>query len=332
MAAVDLTAFVVARHIQLGANPGSVLTHPKHNAVWALAKQQPTLFEIDPSQLQLRRKVAVAGEPVSLQASPDGAFLWLLTKNPNRLAQLSPESLQPVWSVNLPATPTSFDLSQREDLAVVYFAGQEPVLLSTVNRQPPVTLRLGQVPTWGMFQSNGKALITTSQETQQLTLTSLPDQRLITHLPLGLRPETHCMKDDGGQLYITGSGVNGVVVVYPYRGEVAETLSVGQAPRAMASVSTAEVDYLFVASPERNDVSIMDMNSHRALATVNVGKDPSFLLPTPDGKYMLVLNRASGDIAVIRVRPITTSRQKTAPLLTMIPVGSAPAAAVVRSV
>jgi len=50
---------------------------------------------------------------------------------------------------------------------------------------------------------------------------------------------------------------------------------------------------------------------------------------TPDQEYALVLNRASADMAVIRISAITVGRAKSAPLFTMIPVGSRPVDAVV---
>ncbi len=98
----------------------------------------------------------------------------------------------------------------------------------------------------------------------------------------------------------------------------------------MAAVSTRDVDYLFVANPEAGNVTILDITTHKMVGVVAVGKDPSFLTITPDGQYALVLNRASGDMGVIRVKSVVRNRGKSAPLFTMIPVGSRPVAAAVR--
>ena len=68
------------------------------------------------------------------------------------------------------------------------------------------------------------------------------------------------------------------------------------------------------------------------VGAVPVGKEPAFVTITPDGQYALVLNRASGDMGVIRVKAVVRNRGKSAPLFTMIPVGSRPVAAAVRSV
>jgi DNA-binding beta-propeller fold protein YncE len=63
---------------------------------------------------------------------------------------------------------------------------------------------------------------------------------------------------------------------------------------------------------------------------VETGSDPGYVAITPAEEYALVLNRKSGDVAVLDLRRIR--RNKSAGLLTVIPVGSRPVSAAVRSV
>ena len=95
----------------------------------------------------------------------------------------------------------------------------------------------------------------------------------------------------------------------------------------MTTVTTPEVDYLFVASPQSGDVTIMNIANHKVIAVVAVGRNPGFLMPTPDNEFVLVLHQDSGDMAVIRVKSITRNRAQLAPLFNLIPVGSKPLAA-----
>jgi len=53
------------------------------------------------------------------------------------------------------------------------------------------------------------------------------------------------VKQDGGELFVTGAGMDGVVIVNPYRTEITETVLAGHAPGAMAVSDSL----LFVASP-----------------------------------------------------------------------------------
>ena len=79
-------------------------------------------------------------------------------------------------------------------------------------------------------------------------------------------------------------------------------------------------------------MTILNIETQRVIAVATVGREPCHITITPDGQYALVLNRASGDMAVIRIAAITGTRRRPAPLFTMIPVGSKPVSAVVRAV
>jgi YVTN family beta-propeller protein len=138
------------------------------------------------------------------------------------------------------------------------------------------------------------------------------------------------MNPDGGQLFITGEGRDAVAIAYPYRTEIAQTSLSGRKPGAMACSSSP--DYLFVANPSAGSVSVFDIQTQKVVAVTGVGMEPSFIVVTPDQQYALVLNRASGDMAVIRIAAITVRRTKQAPLFTMIPVGARPVAAAILPV
>jgi DNA-binding beta-propeller fold protein YncE len=153
---------------------------------------------------------------------------------------------------------------------------------------------------------------------------------MAVQLPLALRPDHLCMKPDGGQLFITGEGRDAIVIAYPYRTEVAQTSLTGRAPGAMAVSSNPE--FLFVANPAAGSVTIFDINTQRVVAVTAVGGQPSEIVITPDQQYALVLNRGSGDMAVIRIAAIQAGRSKSAALFTMVPVGARPVSAVVRGV
>ncbi len=331
IAAVDLTAFVVAKHIRIDGQPKSVLAHPTREAIYALGLGNGSIYEVDPAKLAFRRKVTLAGDLVDLQLTDTGE-LWALARSPRQLMLLDPDTLRPTKQLTLPAEPVALALAQREPWAIILYEQAPPTLID--RRQPSIAAKidLPHRATIARFQANGKALLFGAREARMLSIYELPSRQLLTHLPLALEPERFCFKPDGGQLFITGKGLDAVVIVYPYRGEVAETVLAGHEPGEMAAASTPDVDYLFIASPSRSDVSVLDIVTHKTVAVVSVGKDPAFLTITPDNQYALVLNQASGDMAVLRIKSITRNRNKTAPLFTMIPVGSKPVQAVVRAV
>jgi YVTN family beta-propeller protein len=170
------------------------------------------------------------------------------------------------------------------------------------------------------------------KESRLLSVYDTATRKVITRLPLSVKPENFCFRGDGGQLFITGEGMDAVVVVYPHKmPQVAETVLAGHAPGPMA-VSYGDPDLLFVTNPQSGNVTVLDVRSRRVISVISVGAEPGFVTVTPDNQYALVLNRRSGDMSVIRIAAITPKRNKFTPLFTMVPVGSRPVSAAVRAV
>jgi YVTN family beta-propeller protein len=125
--------------------------------------------------------------------------------------------------------------------------------------------------------------------------------------------------------------MDAVVVVYPFfTPQVGDTVLAGHAPGAM----DVSEDLLFVASPLSGDVSILSIATRKLIRVIPVGSDPGFIRVTANDQYALVLNRKSGDLAVLSVPAIAQKKNRYSPrgLLTVIPVGSRPVSAVVRAV
>jgi YVTN family beta-propeller protein len=97
---------------------------------------------------------------------------------------------------------------------------------------------------------------------------------------------------------------------------------------------SAPPEYLFLANPQSGDVTVLDVATRTVLASVSVGQEPCYVTFTPDNQYALVVNRRSGDLAVIRLSALSNRkpRVRTVPLFTMIPVGSGPVCAAVLAV
>jgi YVTN family beta-propeller protein len=330
VAAVDLAAFAVARQIYLDASPGPVLADPVRPAVYVLTPESGTIYEIGSDTLSRKRRAAVAQAAGSMRRTPDGRALWVLCRRPRQLVRLSLESFRPEAHIPLPADPVDFDLSPDGKWAGVSFGEAGAAGLVELERGSVSWIPCGKNLSLVRFRSDNRQLLVGDSGGQALTILRVPDGRVVVRLPLAVRPEHFCFNADLGQLFVTGAGMDAVVVVYPYQTEVAETALAGKSPGAMAEVSGPDGNYLFVANGPSGEVTVMDVETRRAIAVVAVGQEPGFITITPDKQYALVLNRRSGDMAVIRVAAITATRFKSSPLFTMIPVGSTPVSAVVR--
>jgi YVTN family beta-propeller protein len=346
IAAVDLEVFAVARHIRVDGSPTAVVANPRSTRVYALTPANGSVHEIGAGNLTFARKLQVAATALEMRLSPSGDALYVLCKKPKQLVRLALDPMQMSWTLPLPDVPAGFDISPDGNTAAVSSgSGCSITFIDLANRSsfPPLrtTGEIGQVrfqPFHGVdrAQSDSLQLIAANVSQRMLSIFHVPSRRLEVNLQLAVRPDHLCFKSDGGQLFVTGEGMDAVVAVYPYyTPQIRETVLAGHSPGAMAA-STSPA-YLFVANPKSGDVSILDIETSNVLAVTPVGTEPSCIVITPDDQYALVLNQTSGDMAVIRIPNVTRAateqrRWKKGPLFMLIPIGSKPVSAAVVSI
>jgi YVTN family beta-propeller protein len=329
VAVVDLSSFRVRKQIHLDAAPAVVLRHPQRPVVFVLAPQNGTVYEIDAAMLEIGRTARAGSQAVDMQVSPGGDALWVLYRDPAALVEVPLDSLRPARRIRLAAPPDGFDLSRDNRAAIASRQDRGIVMASLTSAAIERTIAAGAEPSIVRFQSDGKQLLAGSRPDRNVTIFDVATGRTVVRLPLPLEPRHFCFTPDGGQLFISGDGMDAVVIVYPQREEVAETILAGHAPGVMAITDTSP-SYLLVANPESSRITVFDVDTRKLVAPVQVGRQPGSILVTPDNQYILVLNEQSGDLAVIRIFSLAARyRYKPAPLFTMIPVGEKPVSAAV---
>jgi hypothetical protein len=259
-----------------------------------------------------------------------GGNLLVLYQSPQKISVVAVETMRQEFEIRLPGQPYDFEVSADGQTAAISFGREGRIALIDLETRKRRVIDTGTEMGIVRFQSDGRALVAADLGRRMLMIYDVASARLITRLPISVRPENLCFNADGGQLFVTGEGMDAVVVVYPYHTpQVAETVLAGRAPGAMAATNTRP-PYLFIANPASGEVTIMNINTRRIVAVATVGAEPGYVAVTPDQQYALVLNRASGDMGVLRIHENIANRQKSAALFTMIPVGSKPVSATIR--
>jgi YVTN family beta-propeller protein len=337
VAAVNLTRFRVRKMIPLDAAPAAVLAHPTLARVFVLAPESGTVYEIDAGPLAVTRRARAGNVAVSMQVAPGKDALWVLYRDPPALVEIPLDSFHPGRRIRLSAPPDAFDLSARNQAGIASTQGGTIAVASLASASIERTISSGDGPAFVSFQWDGRQLIAGSQSERRLTILDVDTGRVAVRLPLPITPRHFCFNSDGGQLFVSGDGLDAVVIVFPYTTEVDQTVLAGRAPGAMA-VSAKPPSYLLVANPDENTVTVLDIDTRKLVAVVQVGLEPRHIVFTPDEEYALVLNSKSGDLAVIRTLALERTpngaqrRYKSAPLFTMIPVGERPVSAAVVAV
>ena len=339
VAAVDLEVFAVARHIHVEGAPTAVVARPDGRGVYALTPANGAVHEIGTGNLSLSAKLQVARSALTMRLA--GAGLYVLCNDPRQLVGLALDPLRIVWKLPLPADPVDLEVSpDRATMAISYGPARLISFVDLERRSAFAPLSAPGEIGLVRFQSDSKQLIAANVSERMLSVYHVPQRKLVVNLPLSVRPDHLCFKPDGGELFVTGEGMDAVVVVQPYyTPQVDKTVLAGQSPGAMAASGSpsSSAGYLFVANPKSGDVTILDLVTKNVVAVTPVGTQPSFITITPDNQYALVLNQVSGDMAVIRIpnveRAVSEQRRyKKGPLFMLIPVGSKPVSAAIVSI
>ena len=333
VAAVDLMTFTVARYIHLDSAPTVLAAPAGQRSVYVLTPATGFVYEIDAAKLALRRRAQAGRTADAMRVVPgDRPALWVLCRQPHQLVRIGFDAFKADAVIPLPFEPVDFDFAPDGETAVVSFGESGRFGIVNLERRTCRVFDLGRKLSLARFRSDGRQLLLAGAEEPVLSIVDFKTGRVVVHLPLAVRARNFCFKSDGGQLFITGDGMDAVAVVYPYTTEVAQTALAGRSPGTMAECISEGDDYLFVANPDSGEVTILDVDSLKVVAVVSVGRRPVFITQTPDRQYALVLNRDSGDMAVVRLAAVGGKRGRSAPLFTMIPVGSQPVCAAVRHV
>jgi YVTN family beta-propeller protein len=329
---VSLSRFKLSKEIPLDAEPTAVLANKTH--VFALTPSNGTVTAIDSETGTITSKQRLAGSAVSMRLAADGNSLWLLARDPQALVQLDLKTQRLGRTIKLPKPVLDFDLSTSAPLAVI---GSPPTLINLESGRVERTLEIDAETIPIRFRPDGKEVLAAHQSRRLISIADVETGRLLVKLPLPLEPERFCFTtDNGGQMFVTGRGMDAVVIVSPYQTAIDQTILAGRAPGSM----TVDPDNLnlYVANPESGDLTVISIANRKLVVRIPVGQEPVQMMITPDRQYLLVLNRVSSDLSVIRLASalrISTldgyQRSSAVPLFTVVPLGTNPVSGTICS-
>nr|AEA09216.1 hypothetical protein Lip018_ORF005 [uncultured Acidobacteriota bacterium] len=329
---VDLLRFRLRKQISLDAEPSEIVAHSSAPKAFVLSPETGTVWEIDTEKLTVSRRVRIATRALNMALDSTGKALWVLSREPAELVELPFDSFSPRRRVRLPWAPNGFTLGATNLAAIASYANRSIAIVSLDRVAIDRVIDAKDEPSILHFRKDGAQLIAGSHPDRALTIIDAGSGKTVVRLPVGIGPRNFCPDNTGGQLYVTGDGLDAVVVIYPYETEVGQTILAGHAPGAMA-VTQGDSPLLLVANPENDRITALDAtNTGKSLVTVvDVGQEPHRIVITPDNEYALALNRRSGDLSVIRRVSLSNGRpfRRPTPVFTMVSVGEEPVAAVV---
>ncbi len=316
IAVVDLGEFLWSGKIELPAVPSQLVR--AGGQLFAVCPDASAVFPIDLSTNQPKRAYRLPAPAA-----------WLLPSEDNRRAvAVHPESGQ-VVSLDLQtgailakallSKPGAYDVSS-DHLAVSLPEKKSIAFLDRNTLKTRSIVPVGISTQTLRFRKDGQTVLAGGWQERQIATVSVDDGKLLARLPLSITPERFCFNDDGGQMFVSGSGLDAIAIVNPYQNEVDQTILAGRTPGDMV-YAPDPLGLLLVANRDSGDVTIIDIMTRRVEASVHVGMQPAFVMMTPNQEFGLVINRESGDLSVFRMKTVLDHKNKVKPLFTAVRVG-----------
>jgi WD40 repeat protein len=325
----------VTKQIQLGASPSGVLTGIAGGHSLVLTPTAGAIHQLD-ARLKLMGSRKFADYVSDFRLGASGTSVYAVCPRERELIELDGQTLKQIKRHGLTVSPDSLEVSSEGHVAVwAQSSGQLELIRHDSGKH--IFRQLPGAISQAKFRADGKLLLVASRHDQCLSVFSVPGLEPMADLPLPMEPKNLCFNADGGQLLVTGPGMDAVAIVFPYRIlEVEQTVLAGRDPGVMAC-SGDPTNYLFVASASGSDVCVMNLNTRTVVGIVGVGQKPRYIAITPDNQYALVLNESSGDVAVIHIAAVEAKisnadhfrTKSTVSLFTSFPVGSRPVQAAI---
>jgi YVTN family beta-propeller protein len=322
LAVVDLTNFRPLKNIPLGAPPTAVIPAATSGQSYVLTPSSDSVHIID-RNLSLTSSHRLGDGIVEIRLFPDASALVAIGRGSRELIQADPVSLRVTRRFKLESEPFSLDVSQTGHAAISYGSHGTVELIHLASGKR-VRIPVGGVVGAVRFRGDGQVLLITRLDERSILGVDVATQQVVAELPLAMQPDNLCFNADQGQLFVSGQGMDGIAIVFPYNTmEVEQTVLAGRNPGIMAASGAPA--YLFVASANGSNVCILNVDTRKVIGAVDVGGQPEFIAITPDNRFALVLNKNSGDMAVIHIPAIRTNRAKNgAALFTLLGVGAKP--------
>jgi YVTN family beta-propeller protein len=144
----------------------------------------------------------------------------------------------------------------------------------------------------------------TNGKSNNVSVIDLLTLKEVTKIPVGKGPTGVAANSKKNEVYVVNTDSATLSVIDAERNQVVATIPLhssdvlGRSKPFFVDVSE-DGKRAVVANSGSNNVSVLDLDTHKTIATVTVGRAPGLAKITPDGKLAVVANRDEATVSVI---------------------------------
>ncbi len=251
VAVLDLMRFRLWKNIPLAAEPTAVLSGPAPGRAYVLTPSTGSVHALN-AEWQVAGSGRFADGLSEIRLTPDNGRLIAISAEAKELIDVHAGSLRVNRRYRLQEEPRHMDLGVGDYAAISTGAhGMVELLQVSSGRRWSCQLPgpIGRL----RFRADGQLLLVANLGSRSLLALSVPKLEIMAELPLAMTPSNLCFGAGGGQLFVSGAGMDGVAIVFPYKMlQVEQTVLAGRDPGVMACSENPE--YLFVGSASGTDI------------------------------------------------------------------------------
>jgi len=323
---VDLAALRVVGKIAVGSGIADLREHPLRAEIWGVSSAGNYLFVVDSRSGQVTR-IGVGAAPYSLDFSAKGERIYTTASGSDQLVAVDVASRQVIGRAHTNAEPVQARLTpDGKNIVVVNRRASVVTIHDARTLQLLNSVSVVPQPDEVSILPDSTLAFVLSRTHKRLSVVDLERAVLVTNLELAGMPTQMLLKPDGGELYVISPEAHGLQTVNTWTHEMGDTMLLGFGPAS--GILAPEAVEMYVADKAAGRVVPLDVINRRVgkpgnglWQPITVGAAPAAMRFSPSEPgaappMLLVIDEASGDLAVIRTR--------TDSLLTLVPVGGTP--------
>jgi YVTN family beta-propeller protein len=324
------------RVIAVGANPSALAVNPRRNEVYVVNSGSGTVTVINAETNTVAATIRVQRQPSSIDVDAQGERAYVANSRSNNVSVLDLALRREIGVIGAGEAPAMARIANDGKTLVITNRTSGSVSIADA-RSFKVRSSFDHCP--GAMDAiilpdSSKAFVTCSGGHQVMVIglarsggsEPAPADVLLAFLDVGKTPLHIALKPDGGEGFVSNYDSDTISELTTSTNEVGGAYLMGTHP--VRGLVSADNSLLYVSNFSAGRVIIYGIDDGKRISEgVKVGEGPDALAFNSSGRFLLVVDAQSGDIAVVR----TPTTDTPASLLTLFPAGRAPNDIVVKA-
>lgn len=313
-------AIVLSAGCAPAVTPAAQPTGP--GTLYVVNEASGNISVIDTAVNKVADTITVEGNPKGIALSPDGKILYVTLGDQNSVAVVDAGSNQVVASIPVGTDPQAIAVSRDGKRGyVTNYESSDVTVLNLESRKSLAAIKVGTNPQAIALSYDGATAYVVNLRSNNVSAIETTTGRVKATIPAGEGPCGISLTADGRYAYVGGHG--GMGGATPMKGmdgaggkdaaqkagpnrdmrvldldtkEQVGSVTCGVMPVAMVLTPSARA---YVANHGSNEVSVVDLSSRNVISTIPVGKNPSGIVLSKDGRRVYVSSRDAAEVSVI---------------------------------